>query len=303
MNSRQSSTSFVAAAAVMLTAILLYDVMGAIIKHLTQQYSAPQLSLFRNVFGLIPTLLILSWSRSWIAAGRPVVIKQWRLAFIRGGLAALAQVSFYLSLFHLEFATATAMLFAGPLFVTALSVPVLGHRVGPWRWLAALVGFAGVLLVMRPATQSFTWYALLPLCAAFGYASVSVTAQLFDKKAPTALINLYQNAGSLTGSVVLVLATSGFAGIESLTDGLWLAAMGIAGGTGAFCLISAYRMADPSSLSPLEYFAIPFSFCLGWVFFAEAPFERLIPGVFLIIGGGLLLAWREHSLKRRRPSA
>jgi drug/metabolite transporter (DMT)-like permease len=73
--------------------------------------------------------------------------------------------------------------------------------------------------------------------------------------------------------------------------------MGVAGGTAAFCLISAYRMAKPSSLSPFEYFGIPFSFFLGWIFFLETPFDRLIPGVFLIVGGGLVIIWRERSGK------
>ena len=59
-------------------------------------------------------------------------------------------------------------------------------------------------------------------------------------------------------------------------------------------MISAYRLARPSSLSPFEYFGIPFAFILGWFFFDEAPFGRLIPGVFLIVGGGLLIAWRER---------
>ncbi|WP_282607028.1 DMT family transporter [Pelagibius sp. Alg239-R121] len=298
MNSRHKPVSFVAAAATILMAIMLYDIMGAIIKHLSQHYPSQQLSMLRNVFGLIPTLAILFWSQSWVQAGRPMVIRQWKFALARGGLGAFAQISFYLALFHLEFATATTIVFAGPLFITALSIPLLGHRVGLWRWLAVLIGFTGVLLVMRPTADSFTWHAILPLCAAFGYASISVTAQLFDKAVPTALINLYYNVGSLVGAVALVLLTGGFVQIGALEDWLWIAAMGIAGGTAAYCLITAYRLAEPSSLSPFEYFGIPFSFCLGWIFFSETPFDRLIPGAFLIVGGGLFIIWREHSLKK-----
>ncbi len=299
MNTRHNPVPFVAAAATILLAIMLYDVMGAIIKHLSQHYPAQQLSMFRNLFGLIPTLLILFWSQSWVKAGKPVVIRQWKLALARGGIGALAQISFYLSLFHLEFATATTMLFAGPLFITALSIPLLGHRVGLWRWLAVLTGFAGVMLVMRPQAEGFTWYAILPLCAAFGYASISITSRLFDRSIPTAVINLYANVGSVIGSTALVIFTGGFVLIGTWEDWLWLAAMGMAGGTAAFCLISAYRLAEPSSLSPFEYFGIPFSFFLGWIFFSETPFDRLIPGVFLIVGGGLVIIWREHSFKRR----
>ncbi len=300
MSSKTKPVSFLVAAAVMLMAILLYDVMGAIIKHLSRDYPTPQLAMFRNVFGLIPTLFILFWSQKWNRAGRPFVIRQWRLAMARGGLGACAQVSFYLALRHLEFATATTILFAGPLFVTALSIPVLGHRVGLWRWLAVAIGFSGVLMVLRPGFEVFTWHALLPLCAALGFAGTSVTARLFDGAVPTPLINLYYNAGTLVAAVGLVAFTGGFVPVLSPWDWLWLIALGVAGGLAAYCLISAYRLAEPSSLSPFEYFAIPFSFCLGWIFFAEAPFDRLIPGAFLIVGGGLFILWRERAGARSR---
>lgn len=273
---------------------MLFDVMGAIIKHLGAKYPAQQLSVFRNVFGLLPTFLILWFSKVWTEAGKPIVIRQWKLGFIRGGFVACAQLCFYFALVHMELATATSIAFAGPLFITALSIPILGHRVGFWRWIAVLIGFAGVLWVIRPATDDFNWYAILPLGAAFAYAAISVTARLFDESVPTALINVYSNIGAMVGSLILVLLTGDYVAINALEDLLWLAAMGIAGGIAVFCLISAYRLADPSSLSPFEYFGIPFSFILGWVFFAEAPLDRLIPGVFLIVGGGLLIVWRER---------
>jgi len=300
MNTRNKPVSFVVAAAIVLMAIMLYDIMGAIAKNLGQQYPAQQLSMFRNLFGLIPTLLILFYTPNWNQAGKPVVIRQWRFALVRGGIGALAQTSFYLALLHMEFATATAIVFAGPLFVTALSVPLLGQRVGLWRWLAVLIGFVGVMLVMRPTGQSISWYAILPLVAAFGYASIAVTARLFDDTVPTAIINLYANVGSLVGSTTLVIFAGGFVPISSLQDWMWFAAMGVAGSIAAYLLITAYRLAEPSSLSPFEYFGIPFSFFLGWVFFAETPFDRLIPGVFFIVGGGLAIIWREHSMKNRR---
>lgn len=301
MQTRTNTTSFLAAAAIMLMAILLYDIMGAIIKHLSDGYPSQQLAMFRNVFGLAPTLVLLFLSRNWIDAGRPLVIRQWKLALLRGGLGTFAQISFYLALANLELATATTILFAGPLFVTALSIPLLGQRVGLWRWLAVLIGFGGVLLVIRPGADSFTWFAVLPLCAAFGFASISVSSRLFDSPVPTALITLYYNSGTLVGSIILVLSTGGFVPVTALADWLWLAAMGVAGGLGAYCITSAYRLAEASSLSPFEYFGIPFSFCLGWFFFAEAPFDRIFPGVLLIVGGGLLIIWRERALKRTGP--
>ncbi len=297
MTKTHKPVSFLAAAATILAAIMLYDVMSAIVKYLSDTYPAQQLAMLRNLIGMIPTALILLWSRDWISTGRPMVIRQWKLALLRGTLGVFAQICFYLAVFHLEFATAVAIVFAGPFFVTLLSIPILGHRVRIWRWVAVLVGFTGVMLVIRPTADSFTWYALLPLCAALGFASTSVTSQLFDKTVPTALINLYANVASLIGTFALVFFTTGFIPIVELEHWLWIGVMGLAGGFASFCMISAYRLAEPSSLSPFEYFGIPFSFFLGWYFFAEAPLDRLIPGVFLIIGGGLLIIWREHYKK------
>jgi len=302
MTTRSKPTSFFVAAAIVLLAILLFDIMGAIIKHLGAQYPAPQMSMYRNLFGLLPTLMILWWSREWINAGRPVVIRQWKLALGRGGFVVLAQMAYYLALSRMEFATVTTLAFAGPLFVTALSIPMLGHRVGPWRWLAVLIGFSGVVLVMRPTASNFNWLAVLPLLAAFGYASLTVSSKLFDDSVSTALINLYSNIGALIGSVVLLAVTGEYVTVASATDWMWIIAMGVAGGLGVFCLITAYRLGNPSSLSPFEYFGIPFSFVLGWIFFAEAPFDRLIPGVFLIVGGGLVIVWREHTAGQRETS-
>lgn len=163
------------------------------------------------------------------------------------------------------------------------------------------MGFVGIVLVMRPDAGSFNVYALLPVCAALGYAASSVTAQLFDKSVSTALINLYALAGALTGAVVLVVFTGGYVEVETYQDWLWLLAMGVAGGSAVFCLVTAYRLTAPSNLAPFEYFSIPFAFFLGWMFFDESPFHRLIPGVFLIIGGGLLIVWRQRKAKTGDP--
>lgn len=274
--------------------------MGAIIKHLGDRYPVQQLSFFRNAFGLIPGILVLYWSQNWHESGKSLKLTKWKLALARGCFVTLAQFCFYLSLTKLEFATASTLGFAGPLFVTALSVPILGHQVGVVRWSAVLIGFIGIVMVMQPGSDSFNWWAVLPIGAAVGYAATSITARLFDESIPTAVINLYSIVGAICASALIMFTTSGYATVISLQDWMWLLAMGFCGGCAVFCLISAYRITEPSNLSPFEYFGIPFSFALGWIFFSEAPFGRLIPGVFLIIGGGLLIVWREQRINSSR---
>lgn len=270
-----------------------------IIKFLGDRYPVQQLATLRNIFGLIPSLLVLLLSQEWHARGRRLGMRQWRLGLARGLSVAAAQLCFYFAITQMALATATTLAFIGPVLITLLSVPILRHRVGVWRWLAVFVGFGGVLLIMAPGSEVFTPVSLLPLGAALGYSLSTVCVRLIDDRVPTALINMYASVGALIGSLSLMLATGGYRPVISGGDWLLLLAMGVVGGFAVLAMISAYRLARPASLSPFEYFGIPFAFVLGWIFFDEAPFETLLPGVFLIVGGGLLIAWREH-LRRQR---
>jgi drug/metabolite transporter (DMT)-like permease len=294
-------SKFSRAVFIILLAIFLFDVQGAIIKHIGDRYPVQQIASFRNLFGLIPSILILVLSRDWHERGRKLVISQWRFGLTRGLFIAGAQYCFYLAITKMELATATTLTYIGPIFITILSIPVLKHSVGLWRWLAVGIGFLGVLLIMQPGADIFSPYALLPIAAAFGYSLAIVGSKLFHDDVPTAIINMYSAVGALTGSVVMLFATTGYIPISSFNDWLWLLAIGGVGGCAVLLMISAYRLTRPGSLSPFEYFGIPFSFILGWVFFGEAPFERLLPGVIFVVVGGLIIAWRERR-ERKLPA-
>jgi drug/metabolite transporter (DMT)-like permease len=285
---------FVRAVVYILLAILLFDLQGVIIKFLGDRYPVQQLASFRNIFGLIPSLLVLFLSREWHAKGKQFKVRQWRLGLLRGLSIAIAQFCFYLSITRMELATATSLTYISPVLITILSVPILKHHVGLWRWVAVVIGFIGVLMIMGPGTDLFTLYSLLPIVAALGYSLSTVCVRLFDDEVPTALLNMYASVGALCGSLLILFTTTGYQSVESNADWWLLLAMGMVGGFAVLGLISAYRLAKPASLSPYEYFGIPFAFILGWLFFDEAPFDRLIPGVFLIVAGGMLIAWRER---------
>lgn len=293
-------SQFARAVAYVLLAILLFDLQGVIIKFLGARYPVQQLAGFRNIFGLIPSLLVLLMSREWHSRGRKLKIRQWRLGLLRGLFIAGAQFCFYLSITKMPLATASTLAYISPVLITMLSIPILKHSVGLWRWLAVFVGFIGVLMIMAPSSDVFTLYSLLPIGAAFGYSLSTVCVRLFDDHNPTALINMYATAGALFGALAILFATTGYQPVESLQDWGLLLSMGMVGGFAVLALINAYRLARPASLSPFEYFGIPFAFILGWLFFDEAPFEQLLPGVFLIVAGGMLIAWRERK-KRIEP--
>ncbi|NNE53912.1 MAG: DMT family transporter [Sulfitobacter sp.] len=281
-----------------LLAIVLFDAMALIIKRLSTDYSAVELSAYRNFFGLIPSLLVLYASADWRERGKSLRMAQWRLACARGLVLTAAQLSFYLSLGILSFATASTITYANALFMVALAVPILGERVGWIRWGAVLIGFAGVVMVMGPGRDSFSGAALLPLLAALCYALAGVTSRLFDPTVPTPVINLYSTAVACVGGLLLALFTTGFSPLAARQDLVWILAMGAFGGTAVLFLIAAFRMAEQSDLAPFTYFGIPIAFFFGWFFFDEAPWSELFPGAILIAGGGLLIIWRERRLRR-----
>ncbi len=280
-----------------LIAIVFFDAMGLLIKYLSASYTAAELSAYRNLCGLIPSALALWGSAAWHREGRFLKIRQWRLALLRGVMLTFAQLTFYMSLGLLSFATASTITYANALFLVALAVPFLGEKVGMMRWSAVLIGFVGVVLVVGPGRDTFSNAALLPLFAAFCYALVGVTARMMDEDVPTALINLYASIIAAVGAFALVPLLGGFSPLRAPSDLLAIAGMGVFGGSAVLLMITAYRMADQSDLAPFSYFGIPVAFVLGWVFYDEAPWSELFPGALLIILGGLIIIWRERRLR------
>lgn len=286
------------AIAVSIAALVLFDLMGLIVKHLSPRYSAAELSAYRNLFGLIPTVVALWSNAAWRGAGAKLALRQWPLAASRGVAVMIAQLLFYLSLGAMAFATATTISYATALFTTALAVPMLGERVGPVRWAAVGIGFVGVVMVMRPGADAFSWVALLPVGAAALYAYAGVSSRLIDPDVPTPLFNLHASLVAMLGSVVLAFSFGGFSPIASVADFGFIVLLGALGGSAVLCLVIAYRMTEPSNLAPFNYFGIPIAFALGWLFFDEAPIDDLFPGAFLIVASGLVIVYRERRLRR-----
>ena len=281
-----------------LVSLVFFDLMGLVIKRMSSDYSAAELSAYRNVFGLIPSFIALWSSQAWHRDGRRLRVRQWVLICARGLIVTLAQLMFYLSLGLIAFASATTISYSSGLFMTAFAVLLLGERVGIVRWTAVLIGFVGVVMVMGPGREPFSPTSLLPLGAAALYALTGVTARLIDEDVPSALVNLYSTGFAVLGSVALAVFLGGFSPVQSASDLAWIVAMGVFGGTAVLLLIISFRMTEQSNLAPFSYFGIPMAFLLGWVFFGEAPLQDLFPGAILIAAGGLLIVWRDRQRSR-----
>ena len=282
--------------------IIAFDMMGILVRLLGDTYPILQIAAMRNFFGVMPALLLLAHAGQFSALPRLNRPRFHAINLLRSCSVVVAQLSFYTALTKIEFATAGALGFSGPIFITALSVPLLGHVVGAWRWGAIFLGFAGVLTVMKPFNDGFSAYMVLPVIAAFCYALSSILVRLYPPEIPSAAIQLGQQIMTcLIATVALFLFVDPVA-IAGASDAGLIVMMGALGGTGVMCLVIAYRLADPSSVSPFEYFGIPVSFALGWLFFAEAPFDDLFPGILFIVGAGMIIMARERRQTRQAAS-
>jgi drug/metabolite transporter (DMT)-like permease len=283
-----------------LSGLFLLDCMGIAIKYLRADYPAAQLSVFRNLFGMIPCFIALYFSKDWHANGRQLVIKRWRFGLARGLIMSFAQLCLYTSYLYLPYALVATMEYTGPMMITLLAIPLLGEKFGWYKSLAVLTGFVGIIFIMQPWSESFNLYMLLPVMAAFGYSLARVTALNFSNDTPVPLINLYANIGTVICAIILVISFNMWENFKSLYDLLILFIMGFAGGSGVLLLIYGSRKAELSKIMPFDYIEIFFALILGWVFFKEWPVDQLFPGALFIVAGGIIIYLRQTNFIKTR---
>jgi len=231
----------------------------------------------------------------------------------RGGLAALgprqpgllvlrtvtnlgAAFLFFSSLRYLPLADAFAIAFAAPLFVTGLSVPVLGEHVGIRRWAAVIVGFVGVVIVVQPGSESFQPAALLPLGAAFSYALSMLLGRKLTRSLPTPAIMLWPSLG-----IVLIMAVMMPQDwrTPTLPDAGIFLFMGIVGTLGAALITQGYRHAPAAVIAPFDYSVLLWGVLFGWLLWHEVPGPNVWIGSTLLIASGLYILHRET--RKPRP--
>ena len=290
-------TTNIRAILVCLLAYLCFDLMSVHVRILSVRYSPQELSVYRNVLGVLPSILLLIYTRELSFDIKDYKIKKWKLAFGRGLLVALAQLLFYTALADLELATVSALGQTNAIFIVLIAVIFYGEKVGAWRWSAVIIGFGGAVWIMQPGSNMFTWTAALPIGAAFCYAVSMVTLRSFDVSISSAIIYLYSSVAAALGAILLATGTTDFSPIQSMSDALLIFSMSLCGGFGVVFLMYAFRQAPASVLAPFSYFGILTAFGLGWIVFDELPLDKLFPGVILIILSGLTILWREERNK------
>ena len=275
------------AAMLMLVSVALFSLMDAGLKTLSAHYPPFQVAALRGASSLP---LVAAWALATVG-WRPLLRVRWPLHLLRGVLGIVMMVSFVYALRTLPLSTAYSIFFVAPLLITALSVPILGEKVGPRRWSAIAVGLVGVLVVLRPTGEGMlTWAGLAVLVAAFGYAVSAITVRVLARTDPSQAITFWLLALMALGAGALALP--GWVPLRA--QDLWIVGgIGVAGAIGQYAITEAFRLAEASRVAPLEYSALVWGLLLDLTLWGVLPDAVTWIGAAIIIASGLYLIRRE----------
>ena len=279
----------------MLAGIAGFATMDALIKWLTTDFPVAQVVALRSWFGL-PLLCLLVHFEGGLSA---LKTKRPQVHVLRYLLVLTLSFTFFWALSQMKLVDAVALSFAAPIFIAALSVPVLKESVGWHRWAAIGIGFCGVLIMLRPGMGVFQWAAVVVLCSALAYSLLAISTRAFKSTESTASLVLYPQLGvSLTGLVLI----PHFWVTPSLSELGLFALAGIFGSVGIICLTQAFRLAPVAVVTPFEYTALIWATLLGFLMWHELPDLPTMVGATIVTAGGLYIVYRETiKVGRVRP--
>lgn len=284
----------------MLASVFISSVINALLKWEAARYPVGEVAFFRCAVSLLPCFVLVAGS------GNP-----WRLLRTRqlkghigvGVLQFVSMMSIIAAFGMMPLADAVAITFSTPLFLTLLSIPLLGERVGPHRWAAVLLGFAGVLLMIRAGGALggglVSTGALLALATAALSAYVTILVRRMTLTEPSAALVTHQ-------TLVITLLTGALLPFGWVTPGwqdtLLLVGIGVLAGIGQYWWTQAFRFAPAAVAAPFSYLAMVWSLALGYLVWGDVPTPMLIAGAVVVVASGLYILYRETARRTRQAA-
>ncbi len=263
----------------------------AIAKLLTDRYDPIQIIFLRNLIAvpmIVAAVIVLRGSHA-LRTRHP------GLHALRGLLILLGAYLYFTSLRFLPLAEATALIFSAPIFITALSVPLLGEAVGWRRWGAVLLGFIGVVIVVQPGAAGFQLAALLPVAAAVLYSLFMISARWVGPTEGLWTMMLFVMLFPMLYAAPFAL----WAWVPVQAQDLWLfVAIAIFGSLGITLIGQAFRLAPAAVVAPFDYTALVWATALGWLIWGDLLEFWTIVGALIIVASGIIIVLREAAQPR-----
>lgn len=285
--------------------VFCFAVQDALVKQLLSTYAVLQILLIRSlVAGVVLGLFILS-SRGLpgFRTAHP------RLHALRCAFVFFAFTSFYTAVGELPLADVVALFGAAPIIITALSRPVLGERVDSRRWCAVIVGFIGVLIMVKPGADVFNPVALFAVFAACSYAGSAITVRYMGNKEPSSQLAFFSNMtfiiGCTVGLALISISLDPSVDARALSplmrpyasapraDLMLMLTAGVVTISGFVLIPRAYQLAPVSVVSPFEYTYLLWALLFGFFVFNEVPSVTTAVGAGLVVAASVYIARRE----------
>lgn len=279
------------AAGLTVFAALCFAGLSAQVKFLSSDLHGFVITFWRNFWGLF---FMLPWL--WRQGLGDLSLTRLRMFTLRSALSLASMLCGFTSLHYLTLANATALSFTAPLFATVMAALILGETVRRRRWSATLVGFIGVLIVLRPSVSGISFGEILALAGAFLTAFVIIVVKQMSRTEPSNAIVAYMVLLLTPMSLVCALP---FWSWPQAGDWPFVIGMGLAGTAGHVCWTRAISMADASVVVPFDYVRLVFTMIIGILAFAEQPDLFTLIGSAIIVLAGIYIARREAMLNQR----
>lgn len=278
----------------MVTAVLMLSTMDAVGKWLVEaNFSVFQILFVRGsintviMLGLMPLMGGINLLKTNQPYGH----------LLRSIFGFIAPFLFFSALQFMPLAEATAVFFVSPFVMTALSVPFFKEHVGIHRWSAIVVGFLGVLYIVRPTSDVFNPAVIFVLGASLAYSILMLTSRWLGQKDKTYTIVFYVNFGvMICGAIGAPFVWKSMTYVDVAVVGL-MAVLSLAGN---FSIVKAFTIAEIGVITPFEYVALLWAVMLGYVFFGEIPNTNVWIGSAIIMASGLYMIYRENKNRPRK---
>jgi drug/metabolite transporter (DMT)-like permease len=286
-------TGFLAGFLFFVLSVLCFGGLDTIAKWLSRDYPILQITWARYFFALV---VLLPWlPRYGLAA--PFRSRHAPLQVLRAAMLATTTLTYFAVVHYMPLAEASSISAVSPLFLTALAALFLGEQVGWRRWSAIAVGFAGMLVIVRPGAGVMHWAASLALAHALMNAIYHLITRRLARIDPPATNFAYT---STVGALLFTLCLPTVWVTPGAVDLALMGATGVLGAVGHWGLIQAYRRVDASALAPYAYLSLPWLLILGWLCFGDWPDHWTLIGAVIVISSGIYVFLREAQLRREK---
>ena len=257
------------------------------VKWLNQYYPVWEVVFFRALSGMIISIgLVIKFGLNTLKTNKPI-------AHIIRAISAVSCVVFYFfGLKFLMLAENNALAHSGPIIATVLAVPILGERLGIKRFLAVVLGFIGVLVIIQPGSELFKIETLLPIASAISMAFSYLSLRFIMKTDSSISIIFYYSLALLVTTIIFFPSDFKFPTYVELIP---LFSLGVMGSLGHYFMSQAAKRADTAVITPFEYTAFLWVIILGYFFLGEIPNKTIIIGGTLIVISGIYIIYREKN--------